>query len=107
MLLQNLKRRSTLKCEKELVSYDVEDILSEVEDGIHDNNATEDNDKDYLEVHDGNLCSFLKEAVPNDTSVFKEELYDYDETSGKEPDDEFNIVRKEVKILVSQETCQS
>ena len=40
----------------------------------------------------------------NDTSVIKEELHDYDETSGIKSDDKFNIVVKEDKILVSQET---
>ena len=69
-----------------------------------DDDATENHDEDYLEVYDENLGSFLKEAVSKDTNVFKEEKHDYDETSGEDSVNLFNIERKEDEIHGSQET---
>ena len=97
---------AVVKSGKDLISFDVKEIQSEdqVEDVIHDNNANKDDNEDYLEVYDEILGSFFKEAIFNDTSVAKKKLHDYDETSGKESDNEFNNVGKEDKILVSKET---
>ena len=97
---------AVVKSGKDLISFDVKEIQSEdqVEDVIHDNNANKDDNEDYLEVYDEILGSFFKEAIFNDTSVAKKKLHDYDETSGKESDNEFNIVVKEDRILICQET---
>merc|ERR1719312_2393917 len=68
-----------------------------------DYDTTENYDEDHVEVHDNNLGASLMELVSKNTNVAKDELHN-DETSGKESDDEFNIVVKEDRILVSQET---
>ena len=54
----------------------------QVEDGTHDNNATKDDDEDYVGVYDNNLGASLMELVSKNTNVAKEELHNYDETSG-------------------------
>merc|ERR1719312_1456243 len=68
-----------------------------------DYDTTENYDEDHVEVHDNNLGASLMELVSKNTNVAKDELHN-DETSGKESGDEFNIVVKEDRILVSQET---
>merc|ERR1711954_239417 len=55
-------------------------------------------------MNNGNHSAAFKEAVSQNTNVAKEELHDNDKTSGKESDNEFNIVVKEDRILISQET---
>jgi len=69
------------KPREDLVRYDAKE--DDVVDDKCDNNATENDDEDYLEVYNENLGSFLKEAVSNDTRVAKEELHYYNETSNK------------------------
>ena len=82
---------TSVKPREDLVRYDAEG-----EDDVVDakcDDATESYDEDYVKVYDDNL-----------ENVIKEEKHDYHETSGKESVNFFSIVRKEEKILVSQET---
>ena len=85
---------------EELLDEEQEDMLKYQEVSFEES----DDDQDFVEMNDDNHSAAFKEAVPNDSSVAKKELHDYDEISGMESDDEFNIVVKEDKILVSQET---
>ena len=90
----------------------VEELLDEEQENLFEHKEVafkeSDDDQDFVDVdmNDDNHIAAFKEADSNDTSFVKEELHDYDETSGMEYDDEFNIVRKRDKILVSQETSE-
>ena len=85
---------------EELLDEEQEDLFEYQEVSFKESDDTQD----FLDMNDDNHSAAFKEAVSNDSTVAKKELHEYDEASGMESDDKFNIVVKEDKILVSQET---
>ena len=67
---------------KDLICFDVNEITSEeqVEDAVCDDNATENDNKELVEVTDKKLSASFKESVSKDTSGAKEVTHDYNET---------------------------
>ena len=82
---------------KDLICFDVNEITSEeqVEDAVCDDNATENDHEEFVEVTD-------KKSVSKNTSSAKEVTHDYNETSCKDSDDIFNIEGNEDILLVIQ-----
>ena len=106
---------ASVKLGKDLICFDDNEITSEVQVEVAKyDNVTENDNEECIEVTDENLsASFkksvskdsasFKESVSKDTSGAKEEPYDYDETSGEDSDNLFNIEGREDILLHNQE----
>ena len=86
---------------------DVEEILIEdrIEDAILNENASENDNEEYVEVNEVILNASFKESVNKGTNVAKEEVHNNEETSSKKSDDLLlNIEGKEDILLANRET---
>ena len=106
---------ASVKLGKDLICFDDNEITSEVQVEVakYDNEYDNDNEE-CIEVTDESLSASFKKSVSKDSASFKEsvfkdtsgakeEPYDYDETSGEDSDNLFDIEGREDNLLHNQE----